>query len=203
MAIVSHQGRGIKPWQVQRGIDICHETVTVLVASVWANVCRADPQAACRGGATEPLALASGRGLCEDPWRAALAEQHYLWRAVGQEGEVLERFVTKCRDKKAALKFLKKTLKRHGRAEKIVTDRLRAYAAALRERGISDAQETDRWANNRAKNAAPTLLKTRAGDAALAPHANVTTVRIRSCLDLQPFQQGTQPLQPAERQGQT
>ena len=51
------------------------------------------------------------------------------------------------------MKFLKKTLKRHGRAKKTVTDRLRAYGAALRERGINDEQETGRWANNRAENA--------------------------------------------------
>jgi len=43
-------------------------------------------------------------------------EQHYLWRAVGHEGEVLERFVKKGREKKDALRLLKKSLKRHGRA---------------------------------------------------------------------------------------
>ena len=83
-----------------------------------------------------------------------------------------------------------------------MTDRLCAYGAALRERGINDEQETDRWANNRAENAAPPLWETSAGVAALALHANVTKVRIGLCLDLQPFQQGTQPVQPAERQGQ-
>ncbi len=49
---------------------------------------------------------------------------HYLWRAVDHEGEVLESFVTKTRDRKAALKFLKKSMKRHGRPETIVTDTL-------------------------------------------------------------------------------
>jgi putative transposase len=53
--------------------------------------------------------------------------RHYLWRAVDHEGEVLESFVTKTRDKKAALKFLRKSLKRHGPAYAIVTDRLRSY----------------------------------------------------------------------------
>jgi putative transposase len=76
-------------------------------------------------------------------------ERQYLWRAVDHEGEVLESFVTKTRDKKAALKFLKKSLKRHGRAEEIVTDRLRSYGAALRDLGISGKQETGRWINNR------------------------------------------------------
>jgi putative transposase len=71
-------------------------------------------------------------------------EKHYLWRAVDHEGEVLESFVTKMRDKTAALKFLKKTLKRHGPAEEFVTDCLRSYGAALRELGIRDRQETGR-----------------------------------------------------------
>jgi putative transposase len=48
--------------------------------------------------------------------------RHYLWRAVDHEGEILESFVTKKRDKSAALKFLKKALKRHARAEAIVTE---------------------------------------------------------------------------------
>ena len=58
-------------------------------------------------------------------------ERHYLWRAVDHEGEVLESFVTKTRDKKAALKFLKKTMRKHGQPNVIVTDRLRSYGAAL------------------------------------------------------------------------
>ena len=65
---------------------------------------------------------------------------------------MLESFVTKTRDKKAALKFLKKTMKRHGPADEIVTDRLRSYGAALRELGIGGKQETGRWANNRSEN---------------------------------------------------
>ena len=79
-------------------------------------------------------------------------ERHYLWRAVDHEGEVLESFVTKRRDKNAALKFLKKTLKRHGHAKESVTDRLRSYGAAFNDLGIRDLQETGRWANNRAEN---------------------------------------------------
>jgi putative transposase len=79
-------------------------------------------------------------------------EGHYLWRAVDHEGEAHESFVTKRRDKKAALKFLKKSLKRHGRTDQIVTDLMRSYGAALRELGVSDLQETGRWANNRTEN---------------------------------------------------
>jgi len=53
-------------------------------------------------------------------------EMYYLWRAVDHEGEVLESFVTKSRDKKAALKFLRKAMRKHGHPEVIVTDKLRS-----------------------------------------------------------------------------
>ena len=77
-------------------------------------------------------------------------ERHYLWRAVDQEGEVLEAFVSKKRDREAALKFLRKLMKRYGRPDAIVTDRLRSYRAALRELGGSGLQQAGRWLNNRA-----------------------------------------------------
>jgi transposase-like protein len=77
---------------------------------------------------------------------------HYLWRAVDQEGEMLESIVTKARDRKAALKFSKKSMKRHGRPEAIVTDRLRSYGAALKDVGRGDDREMGRWLNNRAEN---------------------------------------------------
>ena len=79
-------------------------------------------------------------------------ETVYLWRAVDQEGEILESFVTKKRDKDAALTFMKKALKRHGSPEKITTDGLRSYRAAMNELGIADKQEIGRWANNRVEN---------------------------------------------------
>ena len=79
-------------------------------------------------------------------------ETHYLWRAVDHEGEVLESFVTKTRDKKAALKFLKKAMRQHGQPHVIMTDRLASYGAALRELGAANRQETGRWQNNRAEN---------------------------------------------------
>lgn len=79
-------------------------------------------------------------------------EMHYLWRAVDQEGEVLEGSVTKARDKKAAHKFMKKALRRHGSPEAVTTDSLRSYKAAMSELGNSDKQEVGRWANNRVEN---------------------------------------------------
>jgi putative transposase len=59
--------------------------------------------------------------------------KHYLWRAVDHEGEVLESFVTMRREKKSALKFLRKSLRRHGLVETIVTDRLASYGAHLKQ----------------------------------------------------------------------
>ena len=79
-------------------------------------------------------------------------EMVYLWRAVDHEGEILESYITKKRDKAAALTFMKKTLKRHGRADQIVTDGLRSYPAAMRELGNLDRREMGRWINNRVEN---------------------------------------------------
>ncbi|WP_340151982.1 IS6 family transposase [uncultured Sneathiella sp.] len=79
-------------------------------------------------------------------------EMHYLWRAVDHEGEVLEAFVTKRRNRSVALKFLKKAMKRYGNPKIIVTDKLRSYRAAMKEIGNADRQETGRWLNNRAEN---------------------------------------------------
>ena len=79
-------------------------------------------------------------------------DMHYLWRAVDQEGEVLESYVTRTRDKQAALTFMKKALKRHGSPEAITTDGLASYKAAMKVLGNTDKQEVGRWANNRAEN---------------------------------------------------
>ena len=68
------------------------------------------------------------------------------------EGEVLESFVTKKRDRKAALRFFRRTMKRNGRPEVVVTDRLRSYRAAMTTIGNEARQVTGRWLNNRAEN---------------------------------------------------
>ena len=76
----------------------------------------------------------------------------YLWRAVDHEGEVLESVVTAKRDKAAALKFLKRIMKKYGRPRNVVTDGLCSYPAAMKEVGIADRQEVGRRLNNRAEN---------------------------------------------------
>ena len=75
-------------------------------------------------------------------------EMVYLSRAVDQEGEILESYVTRTRDKDAA----KKALKGHGSPEKITIDELRSYRAAMNVLGNADKQEIGRWANNRVEN---------------------------------------------------
>ena len=131
----------------ERGIEISHETV-----QFWWN--RFGPLFAAEIRKRRVSGIRSSRWLwhLDEVFVKINGQQHYLWRAVDHEGEVLESFVTKTRDKKAALKFLKKTLKRHGSTDEIVTDRLRSSGAALKELGIRDRQETGRWENNRAEN---------------------------------------------------
>ena len=65
---------------------------------------------------------------------------------------MLEFYVTKTRDKAAALTFIKKALKRHGSPKSITTGGLRSYKAALKEIGNAEKQEIGRWANNRCEN---------------------------------------------------
>ena len=77
----------------------------------------------------------------------------YLWRAVDAEGEVLDVLVQSRRNKRAALKLMRKLLKKYGFVpDKLVTDDLRSYAAAASDLGITRRHERGRWRNNRAEN---------------------------------------------------
>ena len=114
-------------------------------------------------------------------------ETHYLWRAVDHEGEIVESYVTKKRDKSAALAFMKKALKRHGRAEKIVTDGLRSYPAAMRDLGNLERREMGHWLNNRAENSHLALSTTRAGHAAFSANEDAAKVRLNPRQRPQPF----------------
>jgi putative transposase len=132
----------------ERGIDVSYETVRV-----WWN--RSGPMFAAEIRNTRS---ASMWGSPQWRWHLDVVfvringETHYLWRAVDHEGEVLETFVTKRRDRKAALRFLKKAMKRYGHPQEVVTDRLRSYHAAMKELGNEARQVTGRWLNNRAEN---------------------------------------------------
>ena len=79
-------------------------------------------------------------------------EQLYLWRAVDQDGDVLDILVTKRRNKKAAKRFFRKVLKGQGRVPwKLITDKLRSYSAAHREVMPSVEHRTGQYENNRAE----------------------------------------------------
>ena len=77
----------------------------------------------------------------------------YLWRAVDAEGEVLDVLIQSRRNKWAALKLMRKLLKKYGFVpDSLVTDDLRSYAAAARDLELSPRHERGRWRNNRAEN---------------------------------------------------
>jgi putative transposase len=131
----------------ERGIDICHETVRF-----WWN--RFGPMFAAeiRKRRVHHRQFSLWRWNLDEVFVRINGKTHYLWRAVDHEGEVLEVFATKRRDRMAALKFLKKAMKRYGRPGVIVMDLLRSYAAAMKVIGIVERQECGRWLNNRAEN---------------------------------------------------
>jgi len=79
-------------------------------------------------------------------------KQHYLWRAVDQDGEVVDVFLQARRDGKAAKRFFKRLLRSHGgEPRKIVTDKLRSYGVAHRELMPDVIHDTSQYANNRAE----------------------------------------------------
>ncbi|MEO0562433.1 MAG: DDE-type integrase/transposase/recombinase [Chloroflexota bacterium] len=65
---------------------------------------------------------------------------------------MLESYVSKKRDNSAALRFFKKTLKRHGSPVEVVTDGLRSYPGATNDLGIEDRREMGRWLSNRVES---------------------------------------------------
>jgi putative transposase len=131
----------------ERGIDICHETVRF-----WWN--RFGPMFAAeiRKRRVQSHSYSNWRWHLDEVFVKINGETHYLWRAVDHEGEVLEVFATKRRDRKAALTFIKRAMKRYGQPKVIVTDRLRSYRAAMDVIGNAADQECGRWLNNRAEN---------------------------------------------------
>ncbi len=79
-------------------------------------------------------------------------KQHYLWRAVDQDGEIVDVFLQKRRDGAAAKRFFKRLLKKHhNEPRKIVTDKLRSYGVAHRELIPDTIHDTSQYANNRAE----------------------------------------------------
>ena len=140
--------RNVEELLHERGIDISYETVRF-----WWNRFGPIFAAEIRKKRVQHLrAYSNWQWHLDEVFVKINGERHYLWRDVDHEGEVLESFVTKKRDKKAALKFIRKSMKRFGSPRTFVTDKLRSYGAALKEIGAADRQETGRWLNNRTEN---------------------------------------------------
>ncbi len=139
--------RNVEDLLHERGIDITYETVRF-----WWN--RFGPMFAreIRKRRVQNQNYSNWTWHLDEVFVKINGELHYLWRAVDQEGEVLEAYVSKRRDRKAALKFLKKTMKRYGKPKAVVTDRLKSYRAAMKYIGNETCQQTKRWLNNRAEN---------------------------------------------------
>jgi len=131
----------------ERGIDICHETVRFW----WI---RFGPMFAAeiRNRRVQDRSYSNWRWHLDEVFVRINGGTHYHWRAVDHEGEILEVFATKRRDRKAAYKFLKRAMKRYGLPTSIVTDRLRSFRAAMNVIGNAAAHECGRWHNNRAEN---------------------------------------------------
>lgn len=124
--------RNVEDLLHERGIDICHETVRY-----WRNWFGPVFAKSIRKRRVQKGRYSNWAWHLDEVFARINGERHYLWRAVDHEGEVLEAFVTKRRDRKAALRFLRKAMKRYGHPEVVVTDKLRSYKSALRELGTA------------------------------------------------------------------
>lgn len=123
--------RNVEDLLAERGIDICDETVRL-----WWN--RFGPMFAAeirRKRVDRMRANIHWRWHFDEVYVKINGEMHYLWRVADHEGEVLESFASKTRDKAAALSFVEGAMKRHGKPRAVVTDGLRAYGAAMSEIG--------------------------------------------------------------------
>jgi putative transposase len=140
--------RNVEDLLFERGIDLCHETVRLW----WTRFGRMFTADIRRQRCLRMRGFRQWRWHVDEVYVKINGETHYLWRAMEHEAEIFKSYVTKKRDKSAVLAFIKTTLKRHGRAAKIVTDGLRSYPAAMRELDNLNRREMGRWKNNRVEN---------------------------------------------------
>jgi putative transposase len=135
--------RDVEDLLAERGITVSYEAIR--------NWCM-------KFGPTYARALRRKQGRHGDVWHVdelfitIRGERHYLWRAVDQDGDVIDILVTKRRDRRAAKRFFLRALKHQGQVPwQLVTDQLRSYAAAHREVFPSVMHRTGRHENNRAE----------------------------------------------------
>ena len=136
--------RDVEELLAERGLDISYETVRRWVLTFGPAIARRlrqrRPRSSNRWHLDEMVVRIAGRRM-------------YLWRAVDHEGEVLDMLVQRRRDSRAALRLMRKLLKKQGFAPKLlVTDKLRSYASAFRRLGLSCPHQQGLRQNNRAEN---------------------------------------------------
>ena len=136
--------RDIEDLLSERGLDISYETVRRWFQKFGGPIARN---------------LRRTRSTPSDHWHldemviVIRGKRHWLWRAVDNEGEVLDFLVQPKRNARAALKLIRKLLKKQGwPPTRIVTDKLRSYHVAFRTLGLSAEHIDNKRANNRAEN---------------------------------------------------
>jgi transposase-like protein len=189
--------RQVEDLLFERGIDICHETVRF-----WWNRFAPMFAAAIRKRRVRHRSYSSWRWHLDEVFVRINGETHYLWRAVDHEGEVLEVFATKRRDRKAALAFLRRAMKRYGRPLTIVTDRarlLRCCDEGHRHRGASAM-----WtlAQQPGRELTPAVPTKRGRDGQIQGHQDAAEVCLRSRLDPQPLSPEPSPQPPQHLQAE-
>jgi transposase-like protein len=136
--------RDVEDLLAERGLDVSYETVRRWVLKFGPlfaqELARRRPRPTSRWHLDEMAVIIAG-------------EQFWLWRAVDDEGEVLDLLVQRQRGKRAAVKLMRKLIKKQGFVpDVLVTDRLRSYGAAKAELKLTARHEQGRRRNNRAEN---------------------------------------------------
>ena len=136
--------RDVEDLLAERGIDVTYETVRLWVLKF---------------GQAYARRIRKRRSTAHDCWHIDEVfvniggKQMYLWRAVDGEGEVLDVLVQKRRNKRAALKLMRKLLRNQGvRPSRIVTDKLKSYGAAFRDLRLSHIHDSRHRLNNRVES---------------------------------------------------
>jgi len=136
--------RDVEDLLAERGITVSYETIRR-----WVNHCGPMVAADLRKRRPKPPTT----WHLDEVYLKINGRMVYLWRAVDAEGEVLDVLIQSRRNKRAALKLMRKLLRKYGYVpDKLVTDDLRSYAAAVHDLGLSNRHERGRWRNNRAEN---------------------------------------------------
>ena len=177
--------RGVEDLLAERGITVSYETVRR-----WVN--HFGPMIAADLRKRRPKPYTTWH--LDEVYLKIAGRMVYLWRAVDAEGEVLDVLVQSKRNKHAALKLMRKLLKKYGFVpDQLITDNLRSYAAAARDLGISGRHERGRWKKQPRREFAPADPTAGAQDAALQELGLSAKISLRPRCRLQHLQRPTPP----------